>query len=128
MIPTKDACLSVVEVPLELRGLPDDEIIRRSESLGTRHFRNRPSKRERLRRKLEQENAQMRKIASEYGAGDAKPQDRPASTSTAGRVLKSAFCGKMGFSFKAKAVESPAEKAASTEVVKRGRGRPRKNP
>lgn len=169
------ADLPVVEVPLELRGLSDEDIIRNSESGGDRSHRARPSKKERILRKLNAEAAKMRRIASEYGENGAKKpismaaslpmpkisdfiQDsrkasfraekpvsaaqRPvpavpaASTASqkpavpprpvSGRVLKSSFCGKMGFTFKAQAV--PEKKAEPAPAAKRGRGRPRKNP
>jgi hypothetical protein len=61
------ADLPIIEVPLELRGLSDEEIVRNSESGGERSYRARPSKKERILRKLNAEAAQMRKIASEYG-------------------------------------------------------------
>lgn len=169
------ADLPIVDVPLELRGLSDEDIIRNSESGGERSYRARPSKKERILRKLNAEAAKMRKIASEYGEnrtnrpvsmaaslpmpkirdfvqGAGKPASyaekpvpaakrpvpavpaantasqkpavppRPAS----GRVLKSSFCGKMGFTFKAQAV--PEKKSEPAPAAKRGRGRPRKNP
>ena len=70
------ADLPIIEVPLELRGLSDEEIVRNSESGGERSYRARPSKKERILRKLNAEAAQMRKIASEYGENRAK---RPIS-------------------------------------------------
>ena len=133
------ADLPIIEVPLELRGLSDEEIVRNSESGGERSYRARPSKKERILRKLNAEAAQMRKIASEYGENRAKrpisavPAESKASQKPAvpprpvsGRVLKSSFCGKMGFTFKAQAV--PEKKAEPAPAAKRGRGRPRKNP
>ena len=60
------ADLPIVEVPLELRGLSDEEIVRNSESGGERSYRARPSKKERILRKLNAEAAKMRKIASDY--------------------------------------------------------------
>lgn len=169
------ADLPIIEVPLELRGLSDEEIVRNSESGGERSYRARPSKKERILRKLNAEAAQMRKIASEYGENRANrpisraaslpmPKirdfvngagksaigaEKPASAAqrpvpavpaantasqkpavpprpVSGRVLKSSFCGKMGFTFKAQAV--PEKKAEPAPAAKRGRGRPRKNP
>lgn len=159
------ADLPIIEVPLELRGLSDEEIVRNSESGGERSYRARPSKKERILRKLNAEAAQMRKIASEYGENRPKrpismasslpmpkmsdfiqepvsaaqrpvpavPAANTASQKPAvpprpvsGRVLKSSFCGKMGFTFKAQAV--PEKKAEPAPAAKRGRGRPRKNP
>lgn len=154
------ADLPVVEVPLELRGLSDEDIIRNSESGGERSYRARPSKKERILRKLNAEAAKMRKIASEYGENRAnRPISMAASlpmpkvrdfvqgagksasfaekpvtaakrpvpaVPASGRVLKSSFCGKMGFTFKAQAV--PEKKSEPAPAAKRGRGRPRKNP
>lgn len=59
--------LPVVEVPLELRGLPDEEIIRLSESR-QKKFENppRPSKRERQEKKLLLAQAEMQKISKEF--------------------------------------------------------------
>lgn len=99
-----EAEFPVIEVPLELRGWSDEEIIRHSESRGRRTYRNRPSKRERLRRKLELENAKMRKIAQEYAEKSVKNLDGSSSVAasspmpasarpTVVRVLKPAFCG-----------------------------------
>lgn len=94
--------LPVIEVPLELRGWSDEEIIRNSEMAGPRSYRNRPSKKERAQMKMSREIAKMREIAAKLGA---KPQDseQPQAAPVAPRrVLKSSFCGKMGFSFKAR--------------------------
>lgn len=168
------ADLPIIEVPLELRGLSDEDIIKNSESGGERSYRARPSKKERILRKLNAEAAKMRKIASEYGEkranrpismaaslpmpkirdfvqggkpasftekpvpaakrpisavpAESKASQKPAvpPRPVSGRVLKSSFCGKMGFTFKAQAV--PEKKAEPAPAAKRGRGRPRKNP
>lgn len=161
-----DAELPVIEVPPELRGWSDEDIIRNSESSGSKARRLRPSKRERFLKKIAAENEKMSKIAREFGKisvdGEgfrpspmatrpmpkisdfmqerkldkpvAKMPVAPSCASTpissparpsSGRVLRSSFCGKMGFSFKAEAVP---EKRVEVVPVKRGRGRPRKNP
>ena len=128
----KDVDLPVIEVPAELHGWSDEDIIRNSESMGHRTYRERPSKRARFQKKVSAEHEKMRKIAIDFGVKSVESvvlhKPEPVSSTprpSSGRVLKSSFCGKMGFSFKAEAVP---EKKPDVLPVKRGRGRPRKNP
>lgn len=154
----------IVEVPLELRGPSDEEIIANSEKLsGSRRHRscNRPSKRERESRRLEQSCSQMKKIATSFAEKKTKfseseslfvppmpkisdfPRNegahedlfkKPAKTVSespkpkdGGRVLKGTLGGifsKFGVGAKKVTVTPKVEETP----VKRGRGRPRKNP
>lgn len=175
----KNIDLPVIEVPPELRGLSDEEIIKMSEESCSKDRPERPSKIERQKMKIARENGQMQKIGEEFAENGSKAERRRLSATAslpmpkisdfaqklntpfekpetrrkveampmpsfsapkevpavqtparpAGRVLKSAFCGKMGFSsFKASAVVEKAKDAPAEAPVKRGRGRPRKNP
>lgn len=175
----KNIDLPVIEVPPELRGMSDEEIIKMSEESCSKERRERPSKIERQKLKIARENGQMQKIGAEFAENGVKtekrrlsasaslpmpkisdfdqkmkspfandlakrkaeampmpsfsaPKDTPAAQAPArpaGRVLKSSFSGKMGFSsFKASAVVEKAKEAPAEAPVKRGRGRPRKNP
>ena len=77
---TKKELLQITEVPPELRGLSDEEIIKNSESkekkfIGKRHNgARRPSKRERLAQKEQSENAKFNSLVEKYNKME-KPQD-----------------------------------------------------
>ena len=77
---TKKEHLQITEVPPELRGLSDEEIIKNSESkekkfIGKKHNgAKRPSKRERLAQKEQSENAKFNSLVEKYNKVD-KPQD-----------------------------------------------------
>jgi hypothetical protein len=77
---TKKENLQITEVPLELRGLSDEEIIRNSESkakkfVGKRHNgAKRPSKRERIAMKEQSENAKFDSLVAKYNKVDSKKQ------------------------------------------------------
>ena len=77
---TKKELLQITEVPPELRGLSDEEIIKNSESkekkfIGKRHNgARRPSKRERLAQKEQSENAKFNSLVEKYNKVE-KPQD-----------------------------------------------------
>ena len=77
---TKKEHLQITEVPPELRGLSDEEIIKNSESkekkfIGKRHNgARRPSKRERLAQKEQSENAKFNSLVEKYNKVE-KPQD-----------------------------------------------------
>jgi len=78
----KNDSLQITEVPPELRGLSDEEIIRNSESkekkfIGKRHNgAKRPSKRERLAQKEQSENAKLNSLVAKYNtASNSKPQE-----------------------------------------------------
>ena len=82
---TKKEILQITEVPPELRGLSDEEIIRNSESkekkfVGKRHNgAKRPSKRERIAQKEQSENAKFNSLVAKYNTVDSrKPQQDDA--------------------------------------------------
>ena len=82
---TKKEILQITEVPPELRGLSDEEIIRNSESKekkfdGKRHNgAKRPSKRERIAQKEQSENAKFNSLVAKYNTVDSrKPQQDDA--------------------------------------------------
>ena len=100
----------VIEVPPELRGPSNEEILQMSEREDTERRRRaaaRPSKRERMRRKMDKELAAMAKIGSgtaqantAQGApvqhvsvtnGEAKAESAPKKTSFARKKLESLF-------------------------------------
>ena len=76
---TKKETLQITEVPPELRGLSDEEIIRNSESkekkfVGKKHNgAKRPSKRERLAQKEKNENAKFDSLVAKYNTAE-KPR------------------------------------------------------
>ena len=73
---TKKEALQVTEVPPELRGLSDEEIIKNSESkekkfIGKRqNGAKRPSKRERMALKEQSENAKFNSLVAKYNKAD----------------------------------------------------------
>lgn len=77
---TKKEHLEITEVPPELRGLSDEEIIKNSESrekkfVGKKHNgAKRPSKRERLAQKEQSENAKFNSLVEKYNKVD-KPHE-----------------------------------------------------
>ncbi len=77
---TKKEHLQITEVPPELRGLSDEEIIKNSESkekkfIGKKHNgAKRPSKRERLAQKEQSENAKFDSLVAKYNKVD-KPHE-----------------------------------------------------
>jgi len=77
---TKKEQLQITEVPPELRGLSDEDIIKNSESkekkfIGKKHNgAKRPSKRERLAQKEQSENAKFNSLVEKYNKVE-KPQD-----------------------------------------------------
>lgn len=71
---TKDD-LGIIEVPPELRGLSDEEILNLNNNRGkTNRSSNRPSKKERLKKKLIKERERIKKIAEEYERKDFNPR------------------------------------------------------
>ena len=83
--------LQITEVPPELRGLSDEEIIRNSESnekkfVGKRHNgARRPSKRERMALKEQSENAKFNSLVAKYN----KPESAKGSESGSDAEIKS---------------------------------------
>ncbi len=81
-VSTKKEALQITEVPPELRGLSDEEIIRNSESkekkfIGKKHNgAKRPSKRERIALKEKNEKAKFNSLVAKYNKPDnAKSHD-----------------------------------------------------
>ena len=79
----KKEVLQITEVPPELRGLSDEEIIKNSESkekkfVGKKHNgARRPSKRERMALKEQSENAKFNSLIAKYNKAEA-PQSHEA--------------------------------------------------
>lgn len=72
----------IVEVPPELRGPSDQEILNSSEErTKKRSPKNRPSKKERLEKKNAKERERIKKIASEYERKDINPRSNTAMAS-----------------------------------------------
>ena len=77
----KKEALQITEVPPELRGLSDEEIIKNSESkekkcVGKKHNgARRPSKRERMALKEQSENAKFNSLVAKYNKAEA-PKSR----------------------------------------------------
>ena len=74
---TSQENLEIIEVPLELRGLSDEEIIEASESRlrNKKNFFNktfRPSKKERLAKKAEQKKQVLKNISEKFQTNDTK--------------------------------------------------------
>lgn len=69
----------IIEVPPELRGLSDQEILTSTaERVKNRAPKNRPSKKERLEKKIAKERERIKKIASEYERKDINPRTSTA--------------------------------------------------
>lgn len=67
--------LGIIEVPPELRGLSDEEILKlNDDNVKTKHSNNRPSKKERLKKKQAKERERIKKIAEEYERKDYTPR------------------------------------------------------
>ena len=90
---TKKENLQITEVPPELRGLSDEEIIKNSESrnkkfVGKKHNgAKRPSKRERQALKEQAENAKFNSLVAKYNNVD-KPSHNVESDAEINKILK----------------------------------------
>ncbi|MCF0217090.1 MAG: hypothetical protein HUK21_11535 [Fibrobacteraceae bacterium] len=69
--------LPIIEVPPELRGLSDEEIIRNTVYTNKRNIKHRLSKRERDAAKLQREKEKMQKIAMKFEE-PAEPAPKPS--------------------------------------------------
>lgn len=91
---TKKEPLQITEVPPELRGLSDEEIIKNSESkekkfIGKRHNgAKRPSKRERLAQKERNENAKFNALVAKYNKTDGETQQDAENDAEIKKILK----------------------------------------
>ena len=90
---TKNENLQITEVPPELRGLSDEEIIKNSESkekkfIGKKHNgAKRPSKRERLALKEKAENAKFNSLVAKYNNVE-KPSHDIENDAEINKILK----------------------------------------
>ena len=91
---TKKEALQVTEVPPELRGLSDEEIIKNSESkekkfIGKRHNgAKRPSKRERLAQKEQKENAKFNALVAKYNTAGSDKAPETENDAEIKKILK----------------------------------------
>lgn len=91
---TRKEALQITEVPPELRGLSDEEIIRNSESkekkfIGKKHNgAKRPSKRERQRLKEQSENAKFNTLVAKYNKPDNAKSREAESDAEINSILK----------------------------------------
>ena len=91
---TKKEALQITEVPPELRGLSDEEIIRNSESkekkfIGKKHNgAKRPSKRERQKLKEQSENAKFNSLVAKYNKPENAKQREAESDAEIKSILK----------------------------------------
>lgn len=91
---TKKEALQVTEVPPELRGLSDEEIIKNSESkekkfIGKRHNgAKRPSKRERLAQKEQKENAKFNALVAKYNTASSDKAPETENDAEIKKILK----------------------------------------
>ena len=128
----------IVEVPPELRGLSDDEIIRNSESKDRdisgkrKNGSHRPSKRERLAQKQEKSQKEVEKIAAEIFGGVTAAPDMSKLPREKRKLLKTAFTPKSAgyskvskdaFAIPAAPVEKPEPRSMISEAPKPASGR-----
>ena len=91
---TKKEALQITEVPPELRGLSDEEIIRNSESkekkfVGKRHNgARRPSKRERMALKEKNENAKFNSLVAKYNKPETAESREAEKDAEINSILK----------------------------------------
>ena len=91
---TKKEALQVTEVPPELRGLSDEEIIKNSESkekkfIGKKHNgAKRPSKRERLAQKEQKENAKFNALVAKYNPTESNKPSETENDAEIKKILK----------------------------------------
>jgi len=121
---TKKEALQITEVPPELRGLSDEEIIKNSESkekkfIGKKHNgAKRPSKRERQKLKEQNEKAEFNSLVSKYNKPESAKQREAENDADIKSILK-----KIATNAAPKAddveVKKIIEKAAPVEAPKR---------
>ena len=91
---TRKEALQITEVPPELRGLSDEEIIKNSESkekkfIGKKHNgAKRPSKRERLALKEQSENAKFNSLVAKYNKPESAQSREAESDAEINSILK----------------------------------------
>ncbi|SIO43258.1 hypothetical protein [Fibrobacter sp. UWB11] len=91
---TRKEALQITEVPPELRGLSDEEIIKNSESkekkfIGKKHNgAKRPSKRERQKLKEQNEKAKFNSLAAKYNKADSSKSQESENDAEIKSILK----------------------------------------
>ena len=120
---TKKELLEITEVPLELRGLSDEEIIKNSESkekkfIGKKHNgAKRPSKRERLAQKEQSENAKFNSLVEKYNKVD-KPHESENDEEIK-KILKKIASSQTGSPSPVPQIKETVEQKATEEKPKR---------
>ena len=121
---TKKENLQITEVPPELRGLSDEEIIRNSESkekkfVGKKHNgAKRPSKRERLAQKEQNENEKFNSLVEKYNKVDKKSHEAESDDEIQNILNKIATSQKSSPSM-APPIKETAKQSAPEEAPKR---------
>ncbi|SHK87361.1 hypothetical protein [Fibrobacter sp. UWB12] len=91
---TRKEALQITEVPPELRGLSDEEIIKNSESkekkfIGKKHNgAKRPSKRERQKLKEQNEKAKFNSLVAKYNKADSSKSQESENDAEIKSILK----------------------------------------
>ena len=120
---TKKEHLEITEVPPELRGLSDEEIIKNSESrekkfVGKKHNgAKRPSKRERLAQKEQSENAKFNSLVEKYNKVD-KPHESENDEEIK-KILKKIASSQTGSPSPVPQIKETVEQKATEEKPKR---------
>ena len=120
---TKKEHLQITEVPPELRGLSDEEIIKNSESkekkfIGKKHNgAKRPSKRERLAQKEQSENAKFNSLVEKYNKVD-KPHESENDEEIK-KILKKIASSQTGSPSPVPQIKETVEQKATEEKPKR---------
>ena len=120
---TKKELLEITEVPPELRGLSDEEIIKNSESkekkfIGKKHNgAKRPSKRERLAQKEQSENAKFNSLVEKYNKVD-KPHESENDEEIK-KILKKIASSQTGSPSPVPQIKETVEQKATEEKPKR---------
>lgn len=117
--------LQITEVPPELRGLSDEEIIRNSESkekkfIGKRHNgAKRPSKRERLALKEKNENAKLNSLVAKYNTAGSEVQQESKNDDDVQNILKKIASTQTSTKAEEHEVKTIIEKSTAVEEPKR---------
>ncbi len=117
--------LQITEVPPELRGLSDEEIIRNSESkekkfIGKRHNgAKRPSKRERLALKEKNENAKLNSLVAKYNTAGSEVQQESKNDDDVQNILKKIASTQTSPKAEEHEVKTIIEKSTAVEEPKR---------
>ena len=121
---TKKENLQITEVPPELRGLSDEEIIRNSESkekkfVGKKHNgAKRPSKRERLAQKEQNENEKFNSLVEKYNKVDKKSHEAESDDEIQ-NILNTIASSQKSSPSMAPPIKETAKQSAPEEAPKR---------